>query len=297
MLKPRLMRWIPLLLEFDVVNPRQNRSRRKSGPPDHLSRLEKPHQDKLEYMEITENFPLDSLGTSVALRVDCCSMVCRFRKLHAGEFHCQGMSSTEKTSFSKIVKPLLLGCTPSCFKICADQIIPGGVAPVICPRVVFKNWGLRAIDKGKILHQRDVMPQIHIQSLVKSLTFGASTSWDLFLSIKGNKYYTCWLFGAPRAIISDRGTHFCNDQFAKVEVSNRGLKRILDKEMGRKSMPLGRDKQDDALWLPYSVQNQPSGHPYSLYMDKACHLRLSGAQQLTGALKIMTTLNFKKSTV
>nr|GEY52576.1 reverse transcriptase domain-containing protein [Tanacetum cinerariifolium] len=58
-------------------------------------------------------------------------------------------------------------------------------------------------------------------------------------------------FGAPRAIISDRGTHFCNDQFAKVmlkyevthrlstayhpqtsgqvEVSNRGLKRILER--------------------------------------------------------------------
>ncbi|GJV07363.1 reverse transcriptase domain-containing protein [Tanacetum coccineum] len=56
-------------------------------------------------------------------------------------------------------------------------------------------------------------------------------------------------FGTPRAIISDRGTHFCNDQFAKVmlkyrvthrlsiayhpqtsrqvEVLNRGLKRIL----------------------------------------------------------------------
>nr|GEU40251.1 zinc finger, CCHC-type, retrotransposon Gag domain protein [Tanacetum cinerariifolium] len=58
-------------------------------------------------------------------------------------------------------------------------------------------------------------------------------------------------FGAPRAIISDRGTYFCNDQFTKVmlkygvtnrlaiayhpqtngqvEVSNRGLKRILDR--------------------------------------------------------------------
>ncbi|GJT56453.1 reverse transcriptase domain-containing protein [Tanacetum coccineum] len=58
------------------------------------------------------------------------------------------------------------------------------------------------------------------------------------------------LFGTPRAIISDRGTHFCNDQFAKVmakygvthrlstpyhpqtsgqvEVSNRGIKRILE---------------------------------------------------------------------
>ncbi|GJU23020.1 reverse transcriptase domain-containing protein [Tanacetum coccineum] len=58
-------------------------------------------------------------------------------------------------------------------------------------------------------------------------------------------------FGAPRAIISDRGTHFCNDKFAKVmskygvthrlstpyhpqtsgqvEVTNRGLKRILER--------------------------------------------------------------------
>ncbi|GJX78197.1 reverse transcriptase domain-containing protein, partial [Tanacetum coccineum] len=58
-------------------------------------------------------------------------------------------------------------------------------------------------------------------------------------------------FGTPRAIISDRGTHFCNDQFAKVmlkyevthrlstayhpqisgqvEVSNCGLKRILER--------------------------------------------------------------------
>nr|GFA81788.1 reverse transcriptase domain-containing protein [Tanacetum cinerariifolium] len=58
-------------------------------------------------------------------------------------------------------------------------------------------------------------------------------------------------FGTPHAIISDRGTHFYNDQFAKVmlkygvthrlatayhpqnsgqvEVSNRGLKRILER--------------------------------------------------------------------
>ncbi|GJX22525.1 reverse transcriptase domain-containing protein [Tanacetum coccineum] len=61
-------------------------------------------------------------------------------------------------------------------------------------------------------------------------------------------------FGAPRAIISDRGTHFCNDQLAKimlkygvthrlsiayhpqtsgqVEVSNRGLKQILERTIG-----------------------------------------------------------------
>ncbi|GJY56835.1 reverse transcriptase domain-containing protein [Tanacetum coccineum] len=85
-------------------------------------------------------------------------------------------------------------------------------------------------------------------------------------------------FGAPRAIISDRGTHFCNDQFAKVmlkygvthrlstayhpqtsgqvEVSNRGLKRILERTVGEnRASCLVRNKTDDALWPSYSLQN------------------------------------------
>nr|GEU50321.1 reverse transcriptase domain-containing protein [Tanacetum cinerariifolium] len=75
-------------------------------------------------------------------------------------------------------------------------------------------------------------------------------------------------FGTPRAIISDRGTHFCNDQFAKVmlkfgvshrlatsyhpqtsghvEVSIRGLKRILKRTVG-KTHASWSDKLDDAL--------------------------------------------------
>nr|GFB11889.1 reverse transcriptase domain-containing protein [Tanacetum cinerariifolium] len=75
-------------------------------------------------------------------------------------------------------------------------------------------------------------------------------------------------FGAPRAIISDRSTHFCNDQFAKimrkyevthclstayhpqtsgqVKVSNRGLKRILERAIGQNRASWS-DKLDDAL--------------------------------------------------
>nr|GEV76335.1 reverse transcriptase domain-containing protein [Tanacetum cinerariifolium] len=76
-------------------------------------------------------------------------------------------------------------------------------------------------------------------------------------------------FGTPRAIISDRGMHFFNDQFAKVmlkygvthrlatayhpqtsgqvEVSNRGLKRILERTVGENHASWS-DKLDDALW-------------------------------------------------
>nr|GEU48679.1 reverse transcriptase [Tanacetum cinerariifolium] len=76
-------------------------------------------------------------------------------------------------------------------------------------------------------------------------------------------------FGTPKVIISDRGTHFCNDQFARVmskygvthrlstayhpqtsgqvEVTNRGLKRILERTVGE-NRALWSDKLEDALW-------------------------------------------------
>nr|GEU79781.1 reverse transcriptase domain-containing protein [Tanacetum cinerariifolium] len=78
---------------------------------------------------------------------------------------------------------------------------------------------------------------------------------------------TLWL-ETLRAIISDRGTHFCNDQFAKVmlkygvthrlatayhpqtsgqmEVSNSGLKRILERTVDE-NHAYWSDKLDDAL--------------------------------------------------
>ncbi|GJY67483.1 reverse transcriptase domain-containing protein [Tanacetum coccineum] len=92
-------------------------------------------------------------------------------------------------------------------------------------------------------------------------------------------------FGTPRAIISDRGTHFCNDQFAKVmlkygvthrlstayhpqtsgqvEVSNRGLKRILERTVGENHASWS-DKLDDALWAFRTAFKTPIGcTPYT----------------------------------
>nr|GFA57512.1 reverse transcriptase domain-containing protein [Tanacetum cinerariifolium] len=103
-------------------------------------------------------------------------------------------------------------------------------------------------------------------------------------------------FGTPKAIISDRGTHFCNDQFAKVmskygvthrlstayhpqtsgqvEVTNRGLKRILERTVGE-NRALWTDKLDDALWAFRTAFKTPIGCiPYRLVYGKSCHLPL-----------------------
>nr|GEU41038.1 reverse transcriptase domain-containing protein [Tanacetum cinerariifolium] len=98
-------------------------------------------------------------------------------------------------------------------------------------------------------------------------------------------------FGAPRAIISDRGTHFFNNQFTKVmlkyeviyrlstayhpqtsgkvEVSNHGLKRILKRTIGENRAPWS-DKLDDTLWAFHTAYKTPIGCThYELVYGKA----------------------------
>ncbi|GKC52512.1 reverse transcriptase domain-containing protein [Tanacetum coccineum] len=58
--KPRLLRWILLLQEFVVVI--RDKKGAENLAADHLSRLENPHQSELEKKEITEIFPLETLG-------------------------------------------------------------------------------------------------------------------------------------------------------------------------------------------------------------------------------------------
>nr|GFA56584.1 reverse transcriptase domain-containing protein [Tanacetum cinerariifolium] len=151
--------------------------------------------------------------------------------------------------------------------------------------------------QGKI-SQRDEMPQNSIQVCEIFDVWGIDFIGP-FPSSKGNKhilvavdYLSKWVeanalptndarvvvkflkslfsrFGTPKAIISNRGTYFCNDQFARVmskygvthrlstvyhpqtsgqvEVTNRRLKRILKRTVGEKRA-LWSDKLEDALW-------------------------------------------------
>nr|GFB05851.1 reverse transcriptase domain-containing protein [Tanacetum cinerariifolium] len=114
-------------------------------------------------------------------------------------------------------------------------------------------------------------------------------------------------FGTPRAIISDRDTRFCNDQFAKVmrkygvnprlstayhpqtsgqvEISNRGLKRILERTIGQNRASWS-DKLEDALWAFRTAYKIPIGcTPYKLVYRKACHLPMELEHKAYWALK------------
>ncbi|GJZ29350.1 hypothetical protein Tco_0573997 [Tanacetum coccineum] len=73
---------------------------------DHLSRLENPHQSELEKKEITETFPLETLGMVTFSSDDNAPWFADFANYHAGNFVIKGISSQQKRKFFKDARSL-----------------------------------------------------------------------------------------------------------------------------------------------------------------------------------------------
>nr|GEY17688.1 reverse transcriptase domain-containing protein [Tanacetum cinerariifolium] len=90
-------------------------------------------------------------------------------------------------------------------------------------------------------------------------------------------------FGTPYAIISDHGTHFCNDQFAKVMLKYGVTHRLATAYHPQTSR---QDKLDDALWAFHTAFKTPIGcTQYKLVYEKACHLPIELEHKAYLALK------------
>nr|GEZ33633.1 reverse transcriptase domain-containing protein [Tanacetum cinerariifolium] len=302
-----------LLQEFDITI--RDKKGSENLVADHLSRLENPHKDVFENKDINKNFPLETLGR---------------------------LTSQQKKKFFKDVKHYFWD-DPYLFRICVDQIIrrcvhgqeaidilkachegpTGGHlgANLTAKKVFDASFFLPTVYRdahamikscntcprqGKI-SQRDEMPQNAIQVYeIFDVEAKALPTNDARVVVKLLKSLFA-RFGTPRAIISDRGTYFCNDQFAKVmtkygvthhlatayhpqtsgqvEVSNRGLKRFLERTVGENRTSWS-DKLDDALWAFRTAFKTPIGcTPYKLVYGKSCHLPIELEHKAYWALK------------
>nr|GFB61841.1 reverse transcriptase domain-containing protein [Tanacetum cinerariifolium] len=97
---------------------------------------------------------------------------------------------------------------------------------------------------------------------------------DARVVVKFLKSLFSW-FGTPKAIIGDRGTHFCNDQFS----------RVVAKTVGENCASWS-DKLEDALGAFRTTFKTSIGcTPYRLVYGKACHLPLELEHKAYWALK------------
>ncbi|GJV41447.1 reverse transcriptase domain-containing protein [Tanacetum coccineum] len=86
--KPRLLQWVLLLQEFDIIIHDKKRSENLTA--DHLSRLKNPHKDVLENKDINESFPLETLRV---ISSGSTPWFADYANFHAGNFIVKGMSS------------------------------------------------------------------------------------------------------------------------------------------------------------------------------------------------------------
>ncbi|GJV16883.1 reverse transcriptase domain-containing protein [Tanacetum coccineum] len=302
--KSRLLWWILLLQEFDVIIC--DKKGAKNLVADHLSRLENSHEGDLEKTKINETFPLETLGITSSHNDSSTLWFADIANYHAGNFVVKGMSSQQK---KKIPPGDHHGCELHRLR---KSSIPGKIsqrdempqnAIQVCK--IFDVWGIDFIGPFPSSRGNKYI-LVAVDYLSKWVKAKALPTNDARVVVKFLKSLFA-RFGTPRAIISDRGTHFCNDQFAKVmlkygvthrlstayhpqtsgqvEVSNRGLKRILERTVGENRASWS-DKLDDALWAFRTAFKTPIGcTPYKLVYGKACHLPIELEHKAYWALK------------
>nr|GEX18678.1 reverse transcriptase domain-containing protein [Tanacetum cinerariifolium] len=179
--KPRLIRWVLQLQELDIII--RDKKETENLAADHLSRLENPHKDVFENKDINENFPLETLG-----------------KISSG--------STLWCVHGKEAFDIL--------KACHEGPTGGHQGANFIAKKVFDAsffWPTIYKDAYELVKSCDSCQRKDYFS--KWIEAKALPTNDARVVVKILKSLFA-RFRTPIAIISDRGTYFCNDKFAKV---------------------------------------------------------------------------------
>ncbi|GJU26383.1 reverse transcriptase domain-containing protein [Tanacetum coccineum] len=236
--KARLLRWVLLLQEFT-------------------------------FKEVNEKFSLETLNMVTFHGDSSTPWFADYANYHSGNFIVKGTSFQQKNKFFKDVKHYFWD-DPYLFKICADQVIQRCVA------------GQEAFDILKACHSGPTVGHYDANYTAKKV-FDSGFYWPTIYRDAHDlvtRCDTCQRHGAvpfAKVMLKYGVTHRLSTAYhpqtsGEVKVSNRGLKRILERTMGENRASWS-DKLDDALWAFRTAYKTPIGcTPYKLVYRKACHL-------------------------
>nr|GEZ33827.1 reverse transcriptase domain-containing protein [Tanacetum cinerariifolium] len=217
----------------------------------HKILLEEDYSPKVQTQRrINETFPLESLN-KVAHKDPSTPWFADLANYHARNFIIKGMTSQQKQKFFKDARHYFWD-DPYLFRTCADQIIRRCVA------------GKEAIDILNACHSGPTGGHYGANYTAKKV-FDSGFYWP---SIYKDA------FELVKRCDSCQRRAYQPQTSGQVEVTNRGLKRILEKTVGENRASWS-DKLEDALWAFRTAFKTSVGcTPYRLVYGKAFHLPL-----------------------